>query len=129
METTAVSESSGTMNAFISAVNSGDLPKALSCYEPGAKIFTESGSIARGISAIQKVLEEFMAMKPRICTESEATIQMEDYAVYCSCWTLTGNFGGDRPLQTSGTSSNVLRRQADGSWRISMDCPWAAALL
>lgn len=44
-------------------------------------------------------------------------------------WTLTGAGPDGKPVQMSGMSSDILRRQSDGKWLIIVDNPWGTAIL
>jgi ketosteroid isomerase-like protein len=64
-----------------------------------------------------------------LTAQVEQTIQIDDLALYCSKWQLKGSSEDGSPIQYEGTSTDVLRRQADGSWLIAIDNPWGAAIL
>jgi ketosteroid isomerase-like protein len=46
-----------------------------------------------------------------------------------SRWTLTGSRQDGSPLEMTGQTSDVVRRQADGSWRLAIDNPFGDAAL
>ena len=50
-------------------------------------------------------------------------------ALFCSKWSLTGTGPDGKPMQLGGLSSDILRRQADGTWLIAIDNPWGTAIL
>jgi ketosteroid isomerase-like protein len=44
-------------------------------------------------------------------------------------WTLDGVGPDGKAIRMAGEATDVLRRQADGSWRVALDNPWGVALL
>ena len=118
-----------TVNALIEAMNRGDVEAALALYEPGATLVVEPGRLATGTEALRKALEGFIGLKPTLKTEKRDVIEAGDVALYCSAWSLSGIAPDGAPVSMGGNSSDVLRRQADGRWRIAIDNPWGAAIL
>jgi ketosteroid isomerase-like protein len=57
------------------------------------------------------------------------TIEMGDLAVNTPNWTLTGTGPDGTPIVMEGSGFNVMRRQADGSWKMTIDNPWGTAIL
>lgn len=117
------------VNALIEAMNQGDLEAALALYEPGATLVVEPGKLATGAAALRKALEGFIGLRPILKTEKRDVIEAGDVALYCSEWSLSGTAPNGTVVSMSGKSSDVLRRQADGRWRIVVDNPWGTAIL
>jgi ketosteroid isomerase-like protein len=50
-------------------------------------------------------------------------LQNGDVALLVSDWTLTGTGADGNPTTLGGTTADVVRRQADGTWRYAIDNP------
>jgi uncharacterized protein (TIGR02246 family) len=118
--------SSETIKSLITAINHGDLEGALNMYEHGAKIVSGSGQLFTGKDAIRGILEGFIEKKPTIVMETEKRVNDKDIAIHCFKWTFDFNANGTQ-INGVGASSEVLRKQKDGSWRISFESPRGAA--
>jgi ketosteroid isomerase-like protein len=56
-------------------------------------------------------------------------IEGPETTLHLSKWTLTGVDSEGNPIDWSGRTSDVLRKQEDGSWLVALDNPWGTALL
>ena len=113
-------------NLLIEALNTGDLEAAVACYEPDASFVVEPGKVVTGHAAIREVLESWLALKPKLTIEANA-VQSGDVALLRSKWTLKGTGSDDgKPVEMSGNGTEVVRRQADGSWLFIIDNPAGA---
>lgn len=114
---------------FVNALNQGDPETALSLYEPGASLVVQPGVVATGTSALRAALAEFAALKPTLTTEAYKILEADDLALYCSRWTMHGTDPAGNPVHMNGRSSDVLRRQPDGNWRIALDNPYGTEIV
>ncbi|MBI3776237.1 MAG: DUF4440 domain-containing protein [Gammaproteobacteria bacterium] len=114
---------------FIAAINRGDLETALSLYAPGAAFVTRSGAVITGNAALHQEFAGFMALKPTLASEKHQLVESGDVALYCSHWTMRGTDPAGNPVQQDGRSTDILRRQPDGHWRIAVDNPWGTDLV
>jgi uncharacterized protein (TIGR02246 family) len=107
------------------AISSGDLEAALSLYEADA-VFIPPGQPStdpvRGRDALREVMSQFLAMKPTLTIEPKKVIESGDIALVTGDWTLTGK-GPDGDISMSGTYTDVMHRQADGTWLFVIDNP------
>lgn len=118
-----------TVKQLINAVNQGRLEAAVTCYETEATLVVQPGQVVTGTKALREVFAGFIAMKTTITTETHKIIQTGDVALFSSKWNATGTAPDGTPVKMGGTSSDVLRRQADGKWLIVIDNPFGAAIL
>jgi hypothetical protein len=58
----------------------------------------------------------------------EKVIEEDDITIYCFRNVIVGKCLKQKSTQIEGISVIVLRRQADGNYLVSMDCPWGASL-
>ena len=116
-----------TVEALFSAINAGDIAGALDLYEQDGVFVAEPGSIARGTEQIKAALEGFAVLKPTMKAKSNDTIKGEDIAINYCAWILIGTDPEGNSVQMEGLSTDVLRRQADGTWLLAIDNPYGAA--
>jgi ketosteroid isomerase-like protein len=117
------------VNQLVKGINQGDLDAAVASYEPGATLVVQPGKVATGTKALRDALAGFIALKPALTTEAYQVIQSGDIALYCSKWNLKGVAPDGSAVQMGGTSSDVLRRQTNGKWLITVDNPWGPGIL
>lgn len=120
---------SETVQQLLAALSKGDLEAAVALYEPDAVMLAEPGKPARGKAAIRAALAGFIALKPTVISEADQTIEGNGVALYCSKWSLNGTSPDGKPIRMHATSTDILRRQADGTWLIAVDNPWGTAVL
>jgi ketosteroid isomerase-like protein len=75
-----------------------------------------------GRKCFAQVASEFLALNPTLTTESKKVIEAGDIALVTGDWTLTGK-GPDGDVRLSGTFTDVMHRQSDGTWLFVIDNP------
>ncbi len=111
------------------AMEQGQLEAVLAAYEPAATLVVQPGMNASG-QALREAFQGFLAMQPKFSMAQHEVIEAGDIALHISPWTMdavdpaTGN-----PIQQSGLSLAVFRRQPDGNWLMVIDNPHGAVLL
>jgi ketosteroid isomerase-like protein len=63
-------------------------------------------------------------MKGALDLKVTRILQASDLALVITTWSFTGTGPDGKPVKLAAKSADVLRRQADGSWRIVIDNPW-----
>jgi uncharacterized protein (TIGR02246 family) len=114
---------------FINAINTGDLEAALRSYEPGGALITQSGAMITGIAALRQQFTGLMTLKPTLTNEQHQVVEAGDVALYYSRWTMRGTDPAGNPVQQSGRSTDILRRQPDGRWLIALSHPASTDLV
>ena len=110
---------------FQEALNAGNLEALVALYEPNATLVAAPGQNATGTDAIRQALAGFVAAKPKIDLQVENTLRAgDDLAVCYGKWTLTAATPDGGATLMSGKSVEVVRRQADGTWRFAIDDPF-----
>jgi ketosteroid isomerase-like protein len=105
-------------------VNAGDLASMMSLYEPSATAAQEPGTLLHGAAAIQDNLADFIAMDGTLDLEVARVLQADDIALVIVHWTFDGVGTNGEPVAMRSRSSDVRRRQEDGTWRFVIDNPW-----
>ena len=112
---------------LVEAINKGDLETALALYEPNASFVLESGQVVTGLAAIREVMQGFLALKPKFTIEVKAVQSGDgDLALLRAKWSMTGTGPDGKPVTMSGNSTEVVRRESDGTWRFVIDNPRGA---
>lgn len=107
-----------------SAITAGDLDGAMKVYVADAVFVSKPGASVRGHKAIRASLSEFMQLKLPIKATDKQILVSGDVALLISDWIIEGNGPDGKPVKMSGTSSDVVRQQADGIWRFVIDNPF-----
>ena len=113
--------------AFAAAFNAGDVDAILALYEPNAVLVLAPGQTADGLDAIRGALTNFLGLKLPIDLRIGTAAVAGDIALLSSPWTITGPDPGGSPVNLSGTTADVLRKQPDGTWRFVIDSPFGGA--
>lgn len=118
-----------TVQRLVHALNSADLDQAASLYTADAVFVPEPGKVVHGRAAVRAALAELLALQPRLTTHRQQTFSDGDVALYHSRWSLRGTAPDGQTVELGGNSSDVLRRQADGTWLIAIDNPHGTRVL
>ena len=118
-----------TVEELFSTVNAGDIEGTLALYEKDGVFVAEPGVIARGPEQIKAAYEGFAALKPTMTAKSNNTIEGGDIAINYCAWTLTGVDPEGNSVVMEGLSTDVLRRQTDGTWLIAIDNPYGTDII
>jgi ketosteroid isomerase-like protein len=125
--TTVIEPGTALNHAWGEAFNAGDLPRLLEFYEPDAVIVPGPGADpVRGLPAIEGTLRWFLGLGGRLTFgEARYWIVSGDVALGSIAFVLEGGHDADgRPVPLAGTTSEVVRRQPDGTWRYVVDHPF-----
>ena len=112
---------------FSEYFSAGTIDLLLTLYEDDAVIVPQPGMQVKGKDGIRQVLEGFLAMNGQFRMYDPAVIEAGDTALLMAKWTLTGGHGPTgEPIELSGQTSYVVKRQPDGGWLFVIDCPFGA---
>ena len=112
------------LKSIVDGINSGNLDALMHLYEPHAAFAAQPGSLADGLSGVRGSLAAFTSMNGTLDLQVTRVLEADDLALVVGVWSFTGT-GQDGELVTlTGHNADVLRRQADGSWRFVIDNPW-----
>ena len=110
--------------AFGEALNRGDLDTLVAFYEPEAVFKAQPDRVVHGLPAIREALGEFVALRPQITSTVKEVFEAGATALLFVDWELTGRGPDGQSITMGGRSADVLRRQPDGGWKISVDNPY-----
>ncbi len=114
------------LESIVSGINSGNLESLLSLYESEAAFATEPGSLAHGAAGVREALNGFISMQGKLDLEVTRVLEAGDLALVIGVWSFDGTGPDGEPVRLAAKNADVLRRQADGSWRFVIDNPWGA---
>jgi uncharacterized protein (TIGR02246 family) len=108
------------------AINTGNVDAQMAIYEPDAYFnFEPSGQgPTTGVQAIRETFTNFVAMKPNITMRLLSCNETGNIAVIRTAWHLTCTGQDGNPMEMTGQSVSVLRRQPDGNWLVLVDNPY-----
>jgi len=109
---------------FARLFRAGDLEGLLELYEDEATFVAEDGSASRGKGAIRAALSEMLAVDGELEMETRYAACCGDIALLSNTWRLTGTDADGAPVELSGQTSEVARRQPNGRWLLIVDHPW-----
>ena len=108
---------------FEKLFNEGNLGGLVDLYEGKALFVDGDGNEHRGPAAIRAVLQGFLTGKPRITLLGLYCHTTGDLALARVQWKLNGKDEKGQPTEVGGVSSELMRRQGDGSWKFAIDLP------
>jgi uncharacterized protein (TIGR02246 family) len=109
---------------FAQALNAGDIDALMALYEPQASLMPAPGKVVVGTAAIREALAAFLAGRPNITLSQRLVSRADDLALVTSKWELSMTGADGQRSTMNGQSVEVVRRQADGSWRFAIDMPF-----
>lgn len=101
-----------------------DADGLITLYEPDAAFQPQPGVIVTGHAAIKEAFGGFLALDAEFQMEPAKVIEAGDLALLISKWTMKGTDPNGEPVDLSGQTSDVVRRQPDGSWLFVIDNPY-----
>ncbi|MGC2698434.1 MAG: SgcJ/EcaC family oxidoreductase [Candidatus Angelobacter sp.] len=109
---------------FRDAFNAGDIDSLVALYESNA-VLVVNGQPVAGQQSIRSAYESFLARRPRMALETRSAVMFGDsLAVLHGDWVLEPAPAEETRKTTRGLSTEVVRRQVDGSWRFIIDNPY-----
>ena len=115
------------LDAIVDGINSGNLTALMPLYEREAAFAAQPGSLAHGAPGISEALAGFISMKGELDLEVTRVLEAGDLALVIGTWSFDGTGPDGEPVRLSASNADVLRRQADGTWRFVIDNPWGTA--
>lgn len=111
------------MSRFGEYVHRRDLDSLVALYEPQATFIPAPGVTHTGHAAIREALGAMLALSPTMTTHVDEVHAADELALVIVTWNLRGTAPDGTAVTQQGKSADVLRRQADGTWRVLIDHP------
>ncbi len=106
--------------AFADAVNRRDVDALLTLYDSDGAVVEMDGTLSVGPQEIRLHLERLLAIGGHMVSTNLTAVEHGDLALVTAKWSLTDSTVAPR---MEGRSSEVLRRQPDGTWAYLIDQP------
>lgn len=109
------------------AFKAGDLEGMVVLYEPDAAVVEEpGGDVVSGLGALRQNLQGYLALGAELDgLHLQRCIRGDDLAIVYSGWKLSGGTDPDgNEVNMAGQTTDVVRRQADGTWLLAIDNPF-----
>jgi uncharacterized protein (TIGR02246 family) len=110
---------------FEQAFNTGNIEQVVALYESDAVLVPQPGQVVHGTAAIREALQGFLSLKLPIQLECKRVLVMAELALVSSTWKLSGTGPDGSAVDLGGNTTEVVRRQADGTWRYVIDDPFS----
>lgn len=111
--------------AFTEAFNAGDADALMALYEDEAALVPAPGQTVTGTAAIREALGGFLALNGRMSIVTQTIVPAGEIVLLHGNWLLSGTGPDGSPVELAGLNTEVVRRQADGSWRFLIDNPFS----
>lgn len=111
--------------AFARAFNGRNMATLLALYEPDALLRSATGDRdVVGLDAITGELQGLLQVPGTMTSLNRVCLPHGDLALLCADWQIVDDAGA---VAASGSSAELVRRQADGTWLYVIDHPTGAA--
>lgn len=112
------------------ALSRGDVDAAVQLFEPGGLLVDpDSGTLLRGHDEIRRALAAMLEAQPElVATARPRVLVCGDIALVLADWALNMRGTDGSSITETGTATDVMRRQADGTWRYVIDNPGGTSL-
>ncbi len=113
---------------FDLAFNRADLDAVLELFDdPATMRMTNDQVIEAGQFNLRAAFAQLLSLRPRIRNEVRRVLRCDDLALVLMDWTVTMRDAEGQERVDRGTATQVLKQQADGSWRLKISNPLGVA--
>jgi uncharacterized protein (TIGR02246 family) len=110
---------------LLKAFNAGDIDATLACYEPQACFVLKPGHAACGTAELREMFRATLSYKPDLKLDVRKIISAgDDLALVVVEWTSKTISSSGEAKVWAGTATDIVRRQADGTWKLALDIPY-----
>ncbi len=110
----------------------GDVDAILDFYEDGATLVVQPGMLATGRAELRRAFEAILSLfaaPPVVKLIKTDVIEAGNIALFTAKWSLSGTAKNGEEITREDIASVVLRRQADGTWKLVVDNSYGPAVL
>jgi len=104
------------------AFNTGDVQTVLKMYDFEGIIVPEPGKPVSGRAKFEEAIKSILAIKGKMDIKTVYCLQTGDLAVGRSEWNITDG----KEVKVSAKGIEVMKQQADGTWKIVIDHAFGA---
>jgi ketosteroid isomerase-like protein len=115
------------MNTFFAkAYNSGKIENLMKLYVPNGKLVNMKGETLVGIDKIREDLTGLLKLGGTMQSINAYAIEYDNIALLRADWSINTKNEKGEPLQIKGSSTEVVKRQNNGTWLYIIDHPFGA---
>lgn len=107
--------------------NDGSIDDLVGLFETDAVFMHSPGQTVTGHAAIREKLQGWIASGMKADMKFQLALKHSNMALLYTKWTLSGTGADGKPMSMSGQTSDVVRQQADGTWKFIIDNPFGGA--
>jgi ketosteroid isomerase-like protein len=108
--------------SLANAFNTGNVDIVMSMYDVTGIIVHEPGTSVSGKEKFEEAVKSILSIKGKMEIKTVYCLQTENIAVGRSEWSITD----DGEVKISAKGIEVMKQQADGSWKIIIDHAFGA---
>jgi uncharacterized protein (TIGR02246 family) len=123
MSATATNSPQALMETFAAHVHARDLDALMGLYEADAVFMPEPGVVLTTTEEIRAALGAMLLLAPTMVVNPGQVLVAGDVALVENDWSMTGTAPDGTTVTQGGRSADVVRRGADGTWRVLIDRP------
>jgi uncharacterized protein (TIGR02246 family) len=112
------------LSSVVEGINTGNMDSLMTLYEADACFATQPGQLAKSPESVRQSLRNFIDLKGKLDLKVKRVLQASDLALVTTEWSFNGTGPDSNPVNIASKSADVLRKQADGTWRFVIDNPW-----
>ena len=113
--------------AFEDALNAGDVEAILALFSPDATMRTPAHEVLTGSDELRGEIVRTVAAGAHLTNRARFCLIGDDTALVIVDWTLEATAPDGTRATSTGTTANVARRSADGTWRFTVLNPLGTA--
>lgn len=118
-----------TVETMTAAFHAGDIDGVMNSYEDVATVVFEPAAPISDPAVIKSMFQGAFSLNPEFTYSGHEVYVAGDIAIHFAPWTMTGTMPDGKPVEQSGLSVAVLRRQSDGQWLMVIDNPHGQHML
>ncbi len=111
------------MQTFATHVHARDIDALMDLYEPDAVFMPEPDIVLSTPGEVRAALGAMLDLSPTMSVTPGQVLIADDIALVQNDWSMTGTAPDGSTVTQGGRSADVVRRRADGNWRILIDRP------
>ena len=112
------------LNTFVEGIKTGNIDSLMTLYEGNACFATQPGQLADSPESVRQSIQNFIDLKGKVDLKVKRVLQAGNLALVISEWSVSGTGPDGNAVNMSNKSTDVLRKQADGTWLFVIDNPW-----
>ena len=122
-----ISDPAAFPHAFDDAMNAGDLERLAAFYDENAVLRVRSGATRSGPAAMREEMGHMIAAGATIANSLRHVFRHEDVALIVVDHVRRLDASDGRPVEVTGTATNVIRRHPEKGWRLIVANPQGTA--